>query len=388
MRDHRTTEYAWSYTRTWNNAVCGNSSTTYTGGQQSLSKGRSDIIQGNRVMPTYYLAYEKILTPLEFDWRDTWTQNVFCNGWYYPQYLSEKGTRSSLVSWIQLNSYNSPATPIVSSSVRNSARNRLLAKLAESPIDIGQFLGEAVQNAGELTRLALLLGRALLAIRRKQWKKLNKIIRGDSNDVVVTAANSHLAINYGLVPLVRDLDGAMRLTLDSLKSGGVLRKTATAVDDLGSKKIGSYLAKGTLLNGAQVGVIYKIANPDLARLNALGFVNPFALAWELMPLSFVFDWFASVGDFLRGLSAPLGLTYIGGYETTFIRTDVEMTDMYLASFGTRYQGQFPHWRLREKGMKREVLVSWPKSGIVIRGLLNSNQIASLLALIVQTQGKH
>jgi hypothetical protein len=51
----------------------------------------------------------------------------------------------------------------------------------------------------------------------------------------------------------------------------------------------------------------RLSNPSLAQLNGTGLLNPALLYWELMPYSFVVDWFIPVGDVLASLTAGLGL---------------------------------------------------------------------------------
>lgn len=50
-------------------------------------------------------------------------------------------------------------------------------------------------------------------------------------------------------------------------------------------------------------------NPDLYRLNQYGLVNPLSTAWELVPFSFVVDWFVKVGDYLSNLTDWVGITF-------------------------------------------------------------------------------
>lgn len=60
-------------------------------------------------------------------------------------------------------------------------------------------------------------------------------------------------------------------------------------------------------------------SPDFA--SSLGLDNPALIAWELTPLSFVFDWFINVGDFLTGLT-PRGVAFVSGSIST--KVDVQV----------------------------------------------------------------
>lgn len=55
-----------------------------------------------------------------------------------------------------------------------------------------------------------------------------------------------------------------------------------------------------------------VENPNLHRLNQLGLTNPVSIAWELVPFSFVIDWFIPVSNVLSAMSAGFGLSWRGG----------------------------------------------------------------------------
>ncbi len=52
----------------------------------------------------------------------------------------------------------------------------------------------------------------------------------------------------------------------------------------------------------------EVTNPALNQLQQLGVLNPALVAWEVVPYSFVIDWFLSVGDWLTAQTALTGLT--------------------------------------------------------------------------------
>lgn len=57
---------------------------------------------------------------------------------------------------------------------------------------------------------------------------------------------------------------------------------------------------------AKCGGIVVITNPNVFALSSLGLTNPVAWAWELIPFSFVVDWFVNVGDVLSSMVPDLG----------------------------------------------------------------------------------
>ena len=81
---------------------------------------------------------------------------------------------------------------------------------------------------------------------------------------------------------------------------------------------GRFEAKGNLSisRGVTVRLDYSMDNPALAAAGALGLTNPLQLAWELLPFSFVADWFVPIGAYLSAWDADLGYSFRGGSNTT------------------------------------------------------------------------
>jgi hypothetical protein len=49
-----------------------------------------------------------------------------------------------------------------------------------------------------------------------------------------------------------------------------------------------------------------LTNPNLGLASRMGLVNPLSIAWEVVPFSFVVDWFLPVGNFLENLTSLAG----------------------------------------------------------------------------------
>jgi len=61
---------------------------------------------------------------------------------------------------------------------------------------------------------------------------------------------------------------------------------------------------------------FRIDNQVLGTIDEIGLLNPASVAWELLPYSFVVDWFIPVGNVLSALSATAGLEFVAGYQST------------------------------------------------------------------------
>jgi hypothetical protein len=55
----------------------------------------------------------------------------------------------------------------------------------------------------------------------------------------------------------------------------------------------------------------------LSTASELGLTNPLAVAWELVPFSFVVDWALPIGSFLNQIDASVGWTFVTASLTKY-----------------------------------------------------------------------
>lgn len=68
------------------------------------------------------------------------------------------------------------------------------------------------------------------------------------------------------------------------------------------------------------GCTVEVSNENLFLANRLGLINPAAIAWELVPFSFVVDWFIKFGDCISGFTDLAGLRVTKPYSTMLVKT--------------------------------------------------------------------
>jgi hypothetical protein len=174
------------------------------------------------------------------------------------------------------------------------------------------------------------------------------------------AASSWLELQYGWVPLLSDVYNAAEMTARKLNEdthdlvysaysiGDAIPTIANhGIVHVDSSSSGAFIIRREAR--------YRITNPTLRNASAFGLTNPFLLGWELVPFSFVVDWFLPVGDWLQASLADVGLTYVGGGYSTFKKAEMSgfSTLPYLLTSGSR----------REVHLQREIagppVVSFP-----------------------------
>jgi hypothetical protein len=115
-------------------------------------------------------------------------------------------------------------------------------------------------------------------------------------------------------------------------------------------------------------------------------LNPVGWAWELIPLSFVFDYFVNVGGFLRDSEIALAYnhTFDSGYVTYLYAYSGEIqTRGSLTNFGETKSYNLIGG-VSEKRFRREVLASWPfPRAPTFQCNLGSSQLLNIAALLSQ-----
>lgn len=120
-----------------------------------------------------------------------------------------------------------------------------------------------------------------------------------------------LMIRYGIIPLVREVQGLIE-ALQSTKSSDVVRQTARGFLEVSDSTARSLHITTGLVDyhvdqfvnwhiNYRAGVTYDWV-PDLAARFGLRLADLPQSFWELVTLSFVSDWFANVRDFLGALT--------------------------------------------------------------------------------------
>lgn len=202
---------------------------------------------------------------------------------------------------------------------RCSAKHR--SKIKDQSVNLAQSLAERQQL---VNMIASRVSQLVSMVKRPSIEKLRKFFGVDSANGL---SNTVLEIQYGWRPLVSDINGLIQ-QLDKTSNA---TRTATsrvfeAIDldgliedvDLGSdigtlefKIEGNIVVKRT--------THYAVALTATDAFKQLGGLNVPYLLYELVPYSFIVDWFSNVGSILNSLDADVGLDFTSGCQTVFIR---------------------------------------------------------------------
>lgn len=260
------------------------------------------------------------------------------------------------------------------------------------------------QRAGDLVRLLNFLrrGDAVGFVRGLKTSlttyEVNHLTRAYNKDRKVNGvrsagANLWLETWYGWVPFVSDVYDAVE-TLTSLYDldkafEGTTR--ATVWTGIGTKSL-----DGTDWGGQADRYIDKCKDSRRAVWrwatdtgwfpSKLGLTNPASIAWELLPFSFVADWFIPIGNWLDTLDAPHRVIHKGG---TYGEKRVYRNVKLLRNKGTGYAKYSGVAHSECTYIKRSAMTSLPYPGIDLlkfRSKFGAWHATTSIALLTQTMG--
>lgn len=174
--------------------------------------------------------------------------------------------------------------------------------------------------------------RGLRGVRtaRQHRAVLRRNYRKPKTDPSKFAAQTMLEISYGWTPLLLDVYGAAEYAANLLhKTDTDLTIASHAELPLGPSSLKSMnsLVHANVSGEFSVKYLYhlKVNSPTLRNLASLGLTNPMLIAWELVPFSFVYDWFQPVGSYLASLSAFEGYSIVQGCRSEKVAYNATMS---------------------------------------------------------------
>lgn len=179
----------------------------------------------------------------------------------------------------------------------------------------------------------------------KELRNLQKALRSYKQSGKSSAkllSSLWLEYRFGLLPLIADAQASFSAFAKIMGSTpSVSRVTATFTNKQSFESVITGLSDFEPLSPVgtnysyvstkrRIGLTFTIDNQAVNVMSQLGLTAPVALAWELVPFSFVVDYFLPIGKAIQAFSAFDGLSFKSGYQTDFTRADV--TQIFSSSF--------------------------------------------------------
>lgn len=290
------------------------------------------------------------------------------------------------------------------------ARRRLAKKASGVSVNLAQAFAERRQTANMITDTAWRVANAArelrkgnlygaytyLGVRKKpSAAHVRSVQQTKAKDRL---ANHWLELQYGWLPLLSDVHGAAELLAKHIETDPyhseltASAKTEYLIRDY-TKELFT-IKQGNQILKSQTRYKICVSLDDISRsiLAETGITNPMLLAWELIPYSFVVDWFIPVGNYLEMLKAYDGWKFYSGIKTQKSSIRLFWDENHTRTIvNSKTSGSISSWIGGAKGtaflMNRTVLSGFPEAQFgrlkSPAEALNPIRMANALALLNQ-----
>lgn len=266
----------------------------------------------------------------------TRTYRQFANGSYHWSGggTSEGGAYAGVLDGRVLQSFASVPTWSLQQNetlLRNQCLKKLYDGIRNSDLNLGTDTGESGESKELLDKVRRPVTTVAEGLQQLAYdlspKKRGKY--GNAVALTKSAANIWLTAKLALQPAADELDHLVHHSLEKRLNQPITVKARKSCQDGwvdASNITGGYNGptvwsrRRTVVTSRryEISTTFRVVDPNLFDLSRVIPLNPFSLAWELAPLSFVVDWAFDVGGFLQSLEGAfgIGLAFQRGYETS------------------------------------------------------------------------
>lgn len=151
---------------------------------------------------------------------------------------------------------------------------------------------------------------------KELWGILRDVKRGRFERAFKKTSKFYLYNRYALNPFMMDLDTSATLLETELRNG-VFKRFVAAQSET---KKSSFYQNGALFDDVQEmscrwNVICEFSNELMQAASRTGLTSPAFALWDVVPFSFVVDWFVDVGSFLDNMDALFAVKRHASYIT-------------------------------------------------------------------------
>lgn len=315
----------------------------YPGGTQTTQWQRYREYSGNKT-PNFqtYASQHRRLPMLAYSVYYHNLPNVHIDAWFkYPATNAEVRKRGWF--WYQLYPYGLSYYD-TDAETKAKAQGRLAEAVLDMKVNLAQAMGERKQTANLVAATATRIANAARFLRKGRLDDaarslgvrpkvgMKQAVARDHAKGRDTLANFWLEMQYGWLPLLQDVFGAAELlathvvedryhTVISAKARTVMMRPTLYMND-GMWPYTNYPAGESMcVHKGRFQINYRLDSAARSALATTGISNPALLAWELLPYSFVIDWFLPVGNYLEQIDAFSGFELVDGIYSSHKRVD-------------------------------------------------------------------
>jgi len=317
------------------------------------------VLRAKKYVPGHAFTYSKAIY---------WAYRETYNSTSYDNYGNLTGTRfregiyQTGQSFTLSGQWYNPPEFFLSSAELDSyeaiMQNQILRQIKDLKVNLMQVIAERDQTIrlvtdviksvtgvvhglrhGDIVGAANSVG---IHISRSKRRRFSRDFKRNQSKAI---ANAWIGFQYGVKPLLDDVRGAAEALAKLMQERPPTQKVScrrTVKNSLYQKGTVMNPSTGQVYNRVDVAdyqydftmrIWYRPSTTVSSIPSSLGLLNVASIAWELTPWSFVVDWFYPIGAFLETLDATIGVEFVDGSFTTFVKRNALRTLQYRNDYG-------------------------------------------------------
>lgn len=225
----------------------------------------------------------------------------------------------SIGSWLgsiyQKSSRYISASSLDVNSIRDRAVTKAASNNAANDAEILATIGEMKETVTSLAQIFKRAGNILLALKKANLRRLAKEITPKE------LANRYMEARYAIRPLFYDVQNITNALCNDEKSKRITARATVAETSSTSSRYDSFVSntyyqidvmrKTDFSVTARAGFLSEI--DALTKINTWGVDRWMTSSWELVPMSFLVDWFFNVGRTIASWQPTIGLKTLASW---------------------------------------------------------------------------
>lgn len=186
--------------------------------------------------------------------------------------------------------------------IKQAAMNKAISEFSDMKANMAATFAERQSTIDMIANRSMQAFNSLRALKRGDLSKAIRILKGGRDPKSKKTAALQLEWAYGWAPLIGDLSTICSKEFPPNPEVFISESVSRPIN----YQHGNMRTEGK--HRSTCSFIARLDSPLVASAEKLGLINPALVAWELVPFSFIVDWFVPIGTYLDSLTTFSGYT--------------------------------------------------------------------------------